>query len=194
MTEPLRLVVIVGSVREGRFGPTVASWFAGEAAWRGDFDVALVDLADSAGALVARLDAADAIVVVTPEYNHGYPGPLKTAIDAASSEWHAKPVAFVSYGGVSGGLRSVEQLRLVFAELHAVTIRATVSFHRAHSQFDERGVPRDPAAASAAAAALLDQLAWWAHALREARAIRPYGSYDQLPLAAGTRPARTVSA
>jgi len=194
MPDALRLAVIVASVREGRFGPTVAGWFAHEAARRGDFAVELVDLADPACAFAARIDLADAIVVVTPEYNHGYPGPLKTAIDSTSSEWHAKPIAFVAYGGLSGGLRSVEQLRLVFAELHAVTIRATVSFHRAHDQFDERGRPRDPEAAGAAAASLLDQLAWWAHALREARAIRPYGSYDQLRLAAGTRPARTVSA
>jgi NAD(P)H-dependent FMN reductase len=193
MTEPLRLVVIVGSVREGRFGPTVAGWFAEEAARRRDFEVDLVDLADPDSGVVSRVDRADAIVVVTPEYNHGYPGPLKAAIDSASSEWHGKPVAFVSYGGMSGGLRSVEQLRLVFAELHATTIRETVSFHRARSQFDEQGRPRDTAAVTAAAAALLDQLAWWGHALREARALRPYGSYDQLPLANGTRPGRTVS-
>ena len=78
--------------------------------------------------LQQRLGQADAFVIVTPEYNHGYPAPLKALIDSSGAEWHAKPVAFVSYGGVSGGLRAVEQLRLVFAELHAVTIRDSVSF------------------------------------------------------------------
>ena len=64
-------------------------------------------------------------------------------IDHADEEWYAKPVALVSYGGISGGLRAVEQLRLVFAELHAVTIRDTVSFHFARRQFDADGEPVD---------------------------------------------------
>ncbi len=66
---------------------------------------------------------ADAFLVVTPEYNHGYPAALKELIDSVYEPWHAKPVAFVSYGGASGGIRAVEQLRQVFAELHAVTLR-----------------------------------------------------------------------
>ena len=60
---------------------------------------------------LARLDRADAFVVVTPEYNHSFPAPLKNAIDWAFRQWQAKPVAFVSYGGLAGGLRAVEQLR-----------------------------------------------------------------------------------
>jgi len=88
------LAVIIASVREGRFGPVVADWFVGQAKQRND-----------------------AFVVVTPEYNHGYPGPLKTAIDSVGREWHAKPVGFVCYGGLSGGLRAVEQLRIVFASV-----------------------------------------------------------------------------
>jgi NAD(P)H-dependent FMN reductase len=83
-------------------------------------------------------------VVVTPEYNHGYTAALKQLIDAVKAEWVAKPVGFVSYGGVSGGLRAVEQLRLVFAELHAVTIRDGVSFAMAWNRFDEAGEPVDP--------------------------------------------------
>lgn len=82
----------------------------------------------------------------------------------------------MSYGGVSGGLRAVEQLRLVFAELHAVTIRDSVSMHGASQLFDEHGSLRDPQAANAAAKLMLDELAWFAHALRSARASRPYGS------------------
>jgi NAD(P)H-dependent FMN reductase len=191
--DPIRLAMIVGSVREGRFGPTVANWFAGQAAGRDELSIDIVDLAeaplslamaavgtkpapDTARALAPRLDAADAFVVVTPEYNHSFPAALKNAIDHHNAQWHAKPVGFVSYGGISGGLRAVEQLRVVFAELHTVTIRETVSFHNAWSQFDDQGMPVSPAGCNGAAKALLDQLTWWAQALRAARAVRPYAA------------------
>ena len=113
---------------------------------------------------------ADAFVVVTPEYNHGYPAALKQAIDLPRSEWRRKPVAFVSYGGLGGGLRAVEQLRGVFAELHAVTMRDSVSFHMAWELFDESGALRQPAQSNAALTTMLDHLTWWATALRTARA------------------------
>jgi NAD(P)H-dependent FMN reductase len=193
-SEQLRIAVIVGSVREGRFGPTVANWFAGQAAGRTDMSADVVDLAGlrlplemppfgsaptpeaarALGELTPRLAAADAFVVVTPEYNHSFPASLKNAVDWHNKEWRAKPVGFVSYGGVSGGLRAVEQLRLVFAELHAVTVRDTVSFHGAWSQFDDHGDPTSPEGCNGAAKTMLDQLAWWAWALREARASHPY--------------------
>ncbi len=80
----------------------------------------------------------------------------------------------MSYGGASGGLRATEHLRLVFAELHAVTIRETVSFHRARDCFDEDGRPRDPEATNAAAERFLTNLAWWARALRDARICDAY--------------------
>ena len=176
-SEPFQLEIILGSVREGRFGPTVASWFVGRAQRRDDLRAGIIDLVaapDAPSSFASRIDSADAFVVVTPEYNHGYPGPLKAAIDSASSEWQAKPVGFVSYSGLSGGLRAVEQLRSVFAELHTVTVRETVSFHGARARFDEHGQPRDRDAVNAAAEAMLDQLAWWARALRQARTASPY--------------------
>jgi NAD(P)H-dependent FMN reductase len=113
--------------------------------------------------------------VVTPEYNHSFPASLKNVLDWHHTEWQAKPVGFVSYGGLSGGLRAVEQLRPVFAELHAVTVRDAVSFHMAWERFGEDGAPKDDASV-AAAKVLLDQLGWWGNALREARAKTPYGS------------------
>jgi NAD(P)H-dependent FMN reductase len=188
----LKLTVIVGSTREGRFGPTVANWFAGEARQRPDLAVDVLDLADTAlpdrltgygkpppaevDAVRPRLGGTDAFVVVTPEYNHSYPAPLKTLIDWYFEEWQAKPVAFVSYGGMSGGLRAVEHLRGVFAELHAVTVRETISFHGAWARFSPDGHPVDPAECSTAVKTLLDQLTWWATALRDARAARPYST------------------
>jgi NAD(P)H-dependent FMN reductase len=116
--------------------------------------------------------------VVTPEYNHGYPASLKQAIDLPRDQWHRKPVAFVSYGGVGGGLRAVEQLRQVFAELHSVTMRDSVSFHMAWEHFDESGALRQPARHNAAATAMLDQLVWWATALRAARTADAAGHED----------------
>ncbi|MGI5529642.1 NADPH-dependent FMN reductase [Streptomyces syringium] len=193
---PYRLAVVVASTREGRFGPTVAGWFAEQTAQRTDIDVDVIDLADhplpvnlssdpspEAAALLAkvspRLAEADAFVVITPEYNHSYPASVKNLIDWHYTQWQAKPVGFISYGGLSGGLRAVEHLRPVFAELHAVTIRETISFHSPWGKFDDNGRHLDEEAGTAAAGAakvMLDQLTWWALALREARAARPYGN------------------
>ncbi|MFJ2471583.1 NADPH-dependent FMN reductase [Streptomyces sp. NPDC087659] len=189
---PLRLALVVGSNREGRFAPVVADWFLGRADAREDFTIDVVDLAEvdlptalsgsprpavraELAKVSPRLAAADAFVVLTPEYNHSFPAALKSLIDWHYTEWQAKPVGFLSYGGVSGGLRAVEQLRQVFAEMHAVTVRDTVSFRNAGEQFDSEGRHRDPAAPEAAVKTMLDQLAWWGSALREAKARRPYG-------------------
>ncbi|MCX5213746.1 NAD(P)H-dependent oxidoreductase [Kitasatospora sp. NBC_00240] len=189
----LRIAVILGSTRAGRFGPVVADWLLGRAAEHGELETDLVDLVATPlpsafpafgaplpedvqaqfAAVSPRLEAADGFVIVTPEYNHSFPAPLKNAIDFHTHQWHAKPVGFVSYGGRSGGLRAVEQLRPVLAELHAVTLRETVSFHDYGDKFDADGNVLDPAA-EGAAKTMLDQLAWWAHALRDAKRLRPY--------------------
>lgn len=189
----IRVAVVVGSTRKGRLSLTVANWFIAQARGHGDLDVDVIDLADTAlpaelggppkdgvydspgvSAFASRVAAADAFVIVTPEYNRGYPSGLKLAIDSVYSEWNAKPVGFVSHGGFSGGLRAVEQLRQVFAELHAVTIRDGVTFPMAGDQFGTGVNPRDPEGAAVAAKLMIDQLVWWAEALRLARAERPY--------------------
>lgn len=186
-TSPIRLLVITGSTREDRFGPVVENWFSREAAGREDLEVDRLDLAEAGlptrltreappevRALQPRLESADAFVLVTPEYNHGYPASLKAAIDWFSEEWRTKPVGFVSYGGRSGGIRAVEQLRQVFAELHATTVRDAVSIHDAWDEFDDEGRPLDREGTAKAANFLIDQLVWWGRALREARDKRPY--------------------
>ncbi|MFB7948219.1 NADPH-dependent FMN reductase [Kitasatospora phosalacinea] len=186
-TAPLNLAVVIGSTRENRFGPTVAHWFAEQARAYGEFTVDVVDLADAdvphrltgeptpgVAALTPRIEAADAFVVVTPEYNHSYPASLKAAIDWHYSQWQAKPVAFVSYGGMGGGLRAVEHLRQVFAELHAATVRDSLSFHMAWEKFDADGQPHDAPTANGAAKRMLDQLTWWARTLRAGREHTPY--------------------
>jgi NAD(P)H-dependent FMN reductase len=187
--KPLRLALIVGSNREGRQGLVVANWFLRLLDQRPDYQVDVLDLAEVklpdvqaqkpaflgnyesplVEAFGERIDAADAFIIVTPEYNHGYPASLKHAIDSVYHEWKGKPVAFVSYGGIGGGIRAIEQLRLVFAELHTVTARNTVCIPMARLAFDEYGDPREPEPLEAAASTLLAELTWWALALRTAR-------------------------
>jgi NAD(P)H-dependent FMN reductase len=184
MSDDIKVALIYGSVREGRFGDIVGRWVATEIAKRSEF---LLDVIDPATLnviphtpkglsehLQERIGIAEAFVILTPEYNHGYPAALKFLIDSVNRPWRAKPVSFVSYGGISGGLRAVEQLRLVFAELHAITLRDTVSFANAWTQFDADGKLLNPELAEQAMALMLTRLSWWAHALRAARNVAPY--------------------
>lgn len=184
---PLRLAVIIGSTREGRAGAPIGRWFTARTEERGDMLLDVVDLAEVAlptvygrppspdvAAFATRIAAADAYVVITPEYNHGYPAALKNAIDHCYVEWRAKPVGFVSYGGLAGGTRAVEQLRQVFGELHAATIRDSVSFVLGTGLFDDDGGLAASPEHEKAATTMLDRLAWWGHALRQARSTTPY--------------------
>jgi NAD(P)H-dependent FMN reductase len=185
----MRLAVIIGSTRHGRFGPTVGHWLAQQAAKQ--FEVDLVDLAavnlpdtlpdtdeeapQEVQQLSGRLATADAFAVVTPEINCSFPAPLKTALDWYYEEWHAKPVAIVSYGREHGGCYATAQLRQVFSELQAVTIRNTVALPCYWEQFTaDGGWPKPSAGYEATAKLMLDQLVWWAEALQVARMRRPY--------------------
>ncbi|GAA3213798.1 NAD(P)H-dependent oxidoreductase [Actinocorallia longicatena] len=189
----LRLAVIISSVRDGRYAPLVAGWFLDHAA-DSAFELDVIDLidvdlplntpahggeaSDRAKAALADvtpvLERADAFIVITPEYNHSYPAALKNLIDWHSTQWQAKPVGIVSYGGFSGGIRATEHLRHVFAELHAVTLRDAVSIPAAYAAFDEDGRMKEPEVQNTFAKALMVQLDWWARALRDARTARPF--------------------
>jgi NAD(P)H-dependent FMN reductase len=195
MSEPgLRIGVILASVREGRRGEAFARWIHGLIAERPGVVAELLDLRDwplppyalrdtpnvaekayAAGSLEARwrdaVAALDGYAVVTPEYNHGYPGQLKNALDAVYGPWGHKPVAFVSYGGFAAGARAVEQLRLVAIELRMVPVRDEVNVRLVGYTADDRGNPADPIYARKAKAAI-DDLLWWARATRDARAPR----------------------
>ncbi|MFI0356956.1 NADPH-dependent FMN reductase [Actinomadura sp. 9N407] len=179
---PVRVAVIIGSTREGRAGEAVARWLVSRARRRDDLEVDVVDLADfdlparylcavtpDVAAFTGRVDAADAFVVVTPEYNHSFPASLKQAIDYAYDEWQAKPIGFVAYGHGSGGLYVIEHLRTVCTELHMVVVRGRVNLDLLDGDIEADGPARD-------AEAMLDQLRWWGLALRDARAARPYVS------------------
>lgn len=191
---PPRVLVIVGSTREERLGPVVADWFVRTAAAHEGLDLDLLDLRDAGlperqGAghpsrgeypegvrpFAARVAAADGVVLVTPEYNHGYPASLKHALDAVGAEWRAKPVAFVSYGAMSGGVRAVEQLRQVVVELHMVPVRDAVMLPGARRLFAGGDAPADPDGRLAdSVATLVRRMSWWARALRAAREAEPY--------------------
>ena len=179
--------VIIASTRRQRRGGPIAAWFAGVAAARADLVVDVADLAELSLPLLAdatppmgaasrdpaacewaaKVRAADGYVVVTPEYNHGYPAPLKNALDHLFGEWARKPIGFVSYGAASGGARAVEQLRQVAVELDMVPIRRQVAIARIWAALGEDGALREPPVAEAQA--MLDDLVWWAATLRGAR-------------------------
>lgn len=142
----LKIAIILGSTRPGRNGEAVSQWVYEIAKKRNDANFELLDIKDYNLPLLdepippsmgqyskehtktwaLKIDSFDAYVFVTAEYNHGIPGALKNAIDFLNKEWSNKVAGFVSYGG-AGGVRSVEQLRLVMAELKVATVRAQVT-------------------------------------------------------------------
>lgn len=191
MNNRISILGILGSTRQGRRGELVADWFGAIAAAREDIDYEPVDLRDwdlgffdeprppstgdyqneSQRRWGQKVDAADGFVWITPEYNHGYPAPLKNAIDFLYREWNRKPVSIVSYGAASGGVRAAEQLRQVAVEVQMAPLRRAVSIPRAFRAFDGEGrLQADAEYHDRSAVAVLDELAWWATALREARA------------------------
>jgi NAD(P)H-dependent FMN reductase len=190
--ESLHVGVILASVREGRRGEGFAKWIVALASERPDLSVKLLDLREwalppyphkdtptvaeksyEAGTLMQRwaheVSSLDALVIVTPEYSHGYPGALKNAMDIIYAPWNYKPVGFVSYGGFAGGARAVEQLRLVAVELRMVPIRDEVNVRLLGYASDERGFPKDEIYGKRAAT-MLDELTWWARVAKDGRA------------------------
>jgi NAD(P)H-dependent FMN reductase len=183
------LTIIIGSTRPGRAGLPIATWFADRARSHGGFDIDVVDLAELDLPLLnephhprlrqylhqhtkdwsATVDAGDAFVIVTPEYNHGYPAALKNAIDYLQQEWRDKPVGFVSYGGVSAGTRAVQQLKEIVTTLKMLPVFEAVSIPF-HPQFiGEDGRVHANEIMEQAADAMLDELVRVDGALRPLR-------------------------
>ena len=189
MSKP-KIAVIVGSTRATRFADKPAEWIANLAKARGDFDVEIVDLRDypmpffdeAASSLWApsqnevaqrwqkKVAEFDGFIVTAAEYNRGPTAVLKNALDYAYTEWNRKPITFVGYGGV-GGARAIEQLRLHAVELQMVPSRNAV--HIVWGDFIQvlqQGKKLDEFQhLNDAAKAALDDLAWWAKVLKEAR-------------------------
>lgn len=181
----LTYAVIVGSVRKERLSRTIAEAMLPLLPDGGAVD--LIDLAEcpmpddgllepgggsTRSPIADRIAAADAFVVVTPEYNRSFPAALKQAIDWHYTEWMFKPATVVSYG-VRGGVIAGEQLRGVLAELSVVTTRRAVGLAAPWQQLGETGYAPDPGTTDAARAAFTE-LAWWATTLRTARQERPF--------------------
>jgi NAD(P)H-dependent FMN reductase len=184
-----RLTTIIGSTRPGRAGLPITEWFVERARSHGGFHVDVADLAEVNLPLLdephhprlgqyvhqhtkdwsAIAAASDAFVIVTPEYNNGYPAALKNALDYLHNEWRDKPVGFVSYGGVSAGTRAVQQLKQVVATLKMLPVveAVTIPFFPQFIGADGRVQAND--IMEQAADAMLDELVRVEGALRPLR-------------------------
>lgn len=183
----LKVAVILGSTRPGRNGEAVSQWVYEIAKKRNDANFELLDIKDynlplldepippSMGQYTEehtktwalKIDSFDAYVFVTAEYNHGIPGALKNAIDFLNKEWSNKVAGFVSYGG-AGGVRSVEQLRLVMAELKVATVRAQVTLSL-FTDFENFTKFRPASFQEKAVNTMLDEVVAWGGALKTLR-------------------------
>ncbi len=190
------LQVIIVSTRQGRLGPAVAEWFHRQARAFDGFDVELVDLAEVNLPLLdephhprlanyqhehtkrwsAIVSRGDAFVFVTPEYNFSTPPSLVNALDYLSKEWAYKPAAFVSYGGISGGMRSVMMTKSILTTLRMVPIVEAVNLPMFAQQIDRStGEFNATEANEKAAGAMLEELHKWAGALRAMREHKEEG-------------------
>ena len=184
MPEPSRALsipVILGTVRRGRMSLPVARLMVSELARRPGIETELVDIAtlplrvDDAGeatkdpAFAARMERADALVIVSPEYNHGYSGLLKHVLDSCLKEYIHKAAGIVGVSaGPFGGTRGIQDLLPVLREMGLVTIFWDVNFSSVQAAFDESGALRDPAFLPRIDK-FLAELVWMAKTLRHGR-------------------------
>ena len=184
----LKIGIVTGSTRPGRANLAVAQWVLGIAQQREGAEFELVDIAEyqlplfdepmspmfgrhtkrHAIAWADTIAAFDAYVFVTPEYNHSTSGALKNAIDYLYAEWNNKAAGFVSYGG-AGGVRAVEHLRLILAELMVSTVRAQVTLSLVTDFQHFTTFTPDPRHAREIHT-MLDQLVAWGEVLKPLRA------------------------
>ena len=178
----MKLVIIIASTRPGRIGGTIGAWITEYATKTTDFDVSVADLAelnlplfdepnhpmraeytkDHTKAWSQIIDAADAFVVVTPEYNYTMPPSLSNAIDYLHHEWAHKPVGFVGYGG-TGAVRAIQTEKLLFANLNVMPINLAVTMPGVHAL---TGIPFAATGIHEKAAdGMLAELKRWAEAL-----------------------------
>lgn len=184
-----RIAILVGSTRPGRYGEAVAQWVYDQAVFRDDATFEIVDIAEhdlpflDEPAPAARssdyaqphtrrwsdtIASFDGYVFVTPEYNHSVSGALKNAIDYLYVEWHNKAAGFVGYG-LHGGIRAVEHLRLVMAELQVADVRDQVALSM-FTDFENMRVLRPASHNEEILDRLLDQVVAWSQALAPLRA------------------------
>ncbi|GAA2510798.1 NAD(P)H-dependent oxidoreductase [Pilimelia columellifera] len=182
------LQVIVASTRPGRIGLPIGQWAYRRASGHGGFDVELVDLAEQnlpfmdepnhprlrryvhehTKAWSAKVDAADAFVFVTPEYNFGYPATLKNAVDFLFQEWATKPCGLFSYGGVAAGTRSAQLVKPVLGAVGLVVVPEAVAVPFAGKLVSD-GDFHPTEAVESSTDAMLDSLVRWSTTLSPMR-------------------------
>jgi NAD(P)H-dependent FMN reductase len=174
----VKLVLIYESNDEEAIAPVLARWASAVIAQRAEFECCLLDTSLRRAAL-PHLTRADAFLILASEQSHGYSADLKAFIDQVAIRWQARPVAFIGYGGESGGIHAIGQLRQVLAGQHAVPICSAVTLANPWTLLDEDGVWREADQARIPMARMLVQLNWWARALRSAREQKPYELVSQ---------------
>jgi NAD(P)H-dependent FMN reductase len=185
----LSLKIIIASTRPGRKGPAIAKWIHEKTLTHNGFTVELLDLAqinlpfldepehprfkkythEHTKKWSAAIDSADAYIMVTPEYNFSMTAPLKNALDFLFVEWAKKPVAFVSYGGMSGGIRAVQTLKQVVTTLKMMPLTESIAIPFFTKFIDDNGVFNADEMLNKSADALLKELEIWASALKTIR-------------------------
>lgn len=185
----MRLHTIITSTRPGRIGPALGRWFNDYANRHGGFEAHLVDLAEfdlpvydeprhprqqayehaHTRAWAESVAAADAYVFVTPEYNYGPPPSLINALNYVYWEWSYKPCGFVSYGGLSGGLRAVQMAKQVVTTLKMMPMVEGVAVPMVFEKFDDQGAFPGNELVEDSARQMLDELQKWAAALAPLR-------------------------
>ena len=153
----MNLEIIIASTRPGRVGEKVAKWFIEEAKTFRKFNVSIADLAEINLPLLdepnhprfqkytkehtkewsERIKKDDAFVVITPEYNFYAPATIINAFDYLYIEWNYKPIGFVSYGGISGGTRSVQQEKLIATTLRMFPVYEAVNIPFVHNYISD---------------------------------------------------------
>jgi NAD(P)H-dependent FMN reductase len=184
----MNLLVIVASTRPGRIGDQVGRWVADHAAKTTDFEIRIADLIDfnlplfdepghprmgsytkeHTKAWSKAVDAADAFIIVTPEYNYTMPPSLVNAIDYLHHEWAYKPAAFVGYGGASGGFRAIQTARLLISNLKVMPLPAMVALAGVYASSPDAKIAIDEIY-NDQADAMLVELKLWAEALQTIR-------------------------
>ena len=177
----LYIPILLGTARKGRHTEQAARFVFEEAKKYGRFETELIDPRDFLTAPATEgmteekakewsgiMTRADGLIIVSPEYNHGYPGELKMMLDQLYKEYNRKPAAICGAGGGLGGARMVEVLRVALIELQMAPIRSAVYFSNIKNLFDESGAIRDESYRGKVRK-LFEELEWYARALKEAR-------------------------
>ena len=183
-----KLTIVIASLREGRAGEAIARWFVDRARQHGKFEVQVADLKElnlpilnephhprlkkyvhaSTKQWSAIVDASDAFVFISAEYNYATPPSLVNALDTVYHEWTYKPVGFVTYGGISGGLRAMQMTRMMVTGFKMMPMVEAVNIPF-FTQFIQDGVFKANETHEKSVTPMLDELLRWAEALKTLR-------------------------